>query len=160
QAIRAFIGVRYDSVKVPFIPLDVTDQAVLQNGPLEAINFRLTHNTRDFDLEPAAGGYEVFTADIGRADLKPLNTTTAPARNTVFGIVNFTKFGIDSRRYFSTKGKRITPKDVRTVIALRLMAGSSAGTMPFAEQYFVGGAESLRGFNEDRFWGKNMFLAS
>ncbi len=32
--------------------------------------------------------------------------------------------------------------------------------MPFFEQYFVGGAETLRGFREDRFWGRNMFLAS
>src|SRR5581483_5427723 len=31
---------------------------------------------------------------------------------------------------------------------------------PFFEQYFIGGADTLRGYREDRFWGKNMLLAS
>jgi outer membrane protein insertion porin family len=40
------------------------------------------------------------------------------------------------------------------------MAGTSFGHLPFYEQYFVGGAESLRGYLDDRFWGKYTFLAS
>ena len=32
--------------------------------------------------------------------------------------------------------------------------------MPFFEQYFLGGAETLRGYQEDRFWGKSMLLAN
>src|SRR5205085_11503136 len=34
------------------------------------------------------------------------------------------------------------------------------GRLPFFEQFFMGGAESLRGYLEDRFWGQNVFLAS
>ena len=45
-------------------------------------------------------------------------------------------------------------------MALRLLAGTSTGQMPFSEQYFLGGANTLRGYREDRFWGNNLFLSS
>jgi outer membrane protein insertion porin family len=161
EAYRGFVGVRYDNVRVPELP-DLTDfdRTVLQNGPLSSLNLRLSHNTRDFDLEPAGGGYEIFTGDIGRADLKPVKTSDGSSPTGVFGILNYTRYGVDARRYFSPQGRRSNPKDRRTVFALRLMVGGSSGTLPFSEQYFVGGAESLRGYTEDRFWGNNMFLGS
>lgn len=160
ETVRGFVGFRYDNVRVPALQLDLQDAVLLQNGPIASINLRLVHNTRDFDLEPAAGGYEVFNSDIGRADLKPVGTVGGQTPAGVFGVVNYTKFGIDARRYLSPQGRRQTPNDKRNVFALRLMLASSTGKLPFSEQYFVGGAETLRGYQEDRFWGKNMFLAS
>jgi len=38
--------------------------------------------------------------------------------------------------------------------------GMIAGNVPFFEQFFAGGAESIRGYSEDRFWGKQQFLTS
>ena len=38
--------------------------------------------------------------------------------------------------------------------------GASTGTLPFFEQFFVGGAETLRGYREDRFWGQYNLLGS
>ena len=46
------------------------------------------------------------------------------------------------------------------VLAARVMAGTSVGSLPFFEQYFVGGVNNLRGYAEDRFWGKNMAIAN
>ena len=43
---------------------------------------------------------------------------------------------------------------------MRFQLGSSAGTLPFFEQFFVGGSENLRGYRDDRFWGSNLFLGS
>ena len=40
------------------------------------------------------------------------------------------------------------------------MVESAIEKLPFFEQFFVGGAESLRGYREDRFWGDNMLLIS
>ncbi len=160
HAFRAFVGIRYDDVSVPLIPLDIEDQPALQKGPLSTLNLRVTHNTRDFDLEPAAGGYEVYTGDIGHANISPIIDFNGLPTVGIFGKLNYSRFGMDARRYFSPQGRRTTPKDKRSVFALRLMFGGSTGVLPFSEQYFVGGAESLRGYNEDRFWGFNMFLAS
>lgn len=161
ETYRGYVGLRYDNVRVPPLDLNPTDAAALQNGPLAAVNFRVTHNTRDVDLDPASGGYELYSLDVGQADLKPVRTTggSTPVGG-VFGTVTFQKYQADARRYFSLQGARKNLKDRRNVIALRLVLGTSTGTLPFFEQYFVGGAETLRGYNEDRFWGKNMFLGS
>lgn len=160
DAYRGYLGFRYDSVRVPSLSLNLNDASVLQNGPLAVITLRAVANTRDYDQDPAHGGYDTFTTDLGRADLKPVLVGGQVPPTSVSGILNYTKSSFDSRRYFSTKGRRKSPKDKRTVFALRLMMGGSTGTLPFSEQYFVGGAESLRGYNEDRFWGKQMFLGS
>ena len=160
ESYRGYVGFRHDNVSVPNLNLGEIDRRILQNGALSGINLRLTHNTRDFDLEPATGGFETYTLDLGRADLKPVGGETEPGDEGVFGVLNYTRYGVDARRYFSPQGKRVNPKDRRTVIAFRLMGGASNGTLPFSEQWFMGGAESLRGYQEDRFWGTNMLLFS
>jgi len=159
EAYRGSVGLRFDSVKLPSLTLNPDDAAALQKGPILVASTRMTHNTRDIDLDPASGGYEVYSLDIGRADLKPvLESGTATA--AVVGVVNFQKLQIDVRRYLSLGGPRKNAKDRRTTVAVRLAGGTTGGTSPFFEQYFVGGAETLRGYNEDRFWGKNMLLGS
>jgi outer membrane protein insertion porin family len=160
ETIRGYAGFRYDKVKVPSLSLNINDAAVLQNGPLTILSGKIVQNTRDYDQDPAAGGFDTLATDLGRADLKPVLVNGQVPPGSVTGVLNFTKLYVDSRRYFSPKGRRVTPKDKRQVFALRLMVGGSSGTLPFSEQYFVGGAESLRGYNEDRFWGKQMVLGS
>ncbi len=80
----------------------------------------------------------------------------------VFGSVNFAKGILDWRQYISLQGPRPKnkPDARRSVVAVRLMFGASAGQLPFFEQYFIGGADTLRGYREDRFWGSNMLLGS
>jgi outer membrane protein insertion porin family len=72
----------------------------------------------------------------------------------------YRKLQLDLRHYWSGQGRKIAPTDKRTVVALRIEGGVGGGDMPFFEQFFVGGAETLRGYQEDRFWGRNMLLAS
>jgi outer membrane protein insertion porin family len=157
---RGFVGVRHDNVKVPALSLNLEDAAVLQNGPLTSFSLRATRNTRDVDIEPAWGGFEIYSVDFGFADLSPVGTAGGETPTGVFGNVNYQKLQVDVRRYFSPQGRRKTPKDRRNIFALRMLLGTSTGTLPFSEQYFVGGAETLRGYVEDRFWGKNMVLGS
>ena len=38
------------------------------------------------------------------------------------------------------------------------MIGTTARNIPFFEQYFLGGADSLRGYDTDRFWGSSLAL--
>jgi outer membrane protein insertion porin family len=73
----------------------------------------------------------------------------------------FSKFNLDLRRYLSLSGpRRASLAEPKRVLAGRLLLGKAAGTIGFSEQYFIGGAETLRGYSEDRFWGNNLFLAS
>lgn len=159
EAYRGSVGLRFDDVKLPALELNPNDAAALQKGPLMAASVRMTHNTRDLDLDPATGGFEVYSLDIGRADLKPILASGSQV-GLVTGVVNFQKLQVDARRYISLQGPRKDAKDRRTTVALRLAGGTTSGTAPFFEQFFVGGAETLRGYYEDRFWGKHMMLAS
>lgn len=160
ETYRGYVGFRYDNVRVPTLNLNLADATVLQNGPLTVVTAGLTHNTRDLDTDPVSGGYEVYNLDLGHADLSPVRTTTGETATGVYGNVNYQKLQADVRKYFSPQGRRKNPKDKRNVFAIRLSGGSSSGTLPFSELYFMGGAETLRGYKDDRFWGTNMLLAS
>jgi outer membrane protein insertion porin family len=76
------------------------------------------------------------------------------------GQSNFLRASIDYRLYYSPQGRRTQPDDRRQVFAVRAYYGTITGSVPFFEQFFIGGAETLRGYPEDRFWGKNAALLS
>ncbi len=46
------------------------------------------------------------------------------------------------------------------IFATRLMIGYSTGDLPWAEQYFLGGANSIRGYRDDEFYGNEMVLGN
>jgi len=148
---------------------------LIQQGDIAVASLRLVHNTRDFELDPAAGGYEGVSLEVGTGDgqrfpekltqlVTPAEGSTPAVYRSVYPAVPiegaFQKLSIDVRRYFSKGGAKTSPQDKRTTLAVRFRAGIANGTLPFSQQFFVGGGESLRGFREDRFWGNNMMLVS
>ncbi|MEZ0324942.1 MAG: BamA/TamA family outer membrane protein, partial [Fimbriimonas sp.] len=77
------------------------------------------------------------------------------------GNKTFLKTTVEYRRYWSPGPPRGRELDApRKVVAARLKLGNISGTSPFFEQFFVGGSDSLRGYDEDRFWGNNMFVGT
>ncbi|MFX9089342.1 BamA/TamA family outer membrane protein, partial [Acinetobacter baumannii] len=48
----------------------------------------------------------------------------------------------------------------RPTIAFRTRFGAITGTVPFFEQLFVGGTDSLRGYDNQRFWGNRSILST
>ncbi|MHB0912509.1 MAG: BamA/OMP85 family outer membrane protein [Armatimonadota bacterium] len=145
---RGFVTLRSETVDTN---LDSSSSTLLANGSVTSGTLRYTISTRDSELEPFRGSYISYSTEVGRTD----------ATEQIFGNDKlFAKYNVDFRRYFSKGGARTELNERRPVLATRIMAGSLSGDVPFFEQYFVGGAETLRGYREDRFWGKNMFLAS
>lgn len=157
EQIKGSFGLRYDNVHVPKLTLNPSDSAALQNGPVVVASLRGSRNTRDIDNDPSKGGLDSATLEIGHANIRPAATADPTA---VSGNLSFEKLQLEARRYIGLGAPRKKLSDKRKTIALRLLGGFTAGTPPFFEQFFAGGAESLRGYNEDRFWGKNMLLAS
>lgn len=161
---RVFVGGRYEDV--------TTDESLLQTlsdynrlvmqGVVAAGSVRLVHNTRDFDLDPGGGQYDGISVEYGSVNASRFEPRILPLTGFDEKPFDgpFNKASIDLRRYFSKGGRKLTPQDKRVTLAFRLRAGISSGKLPFFEQFFVGGAESLRGYREDRFWGDNMLLAS
>ena len=64
------------------------------------------------------------------------------------GDFDFNKYTADARQYFKV-GKE-------QVVAVRLMTGYATGRLPATSKFAVGGADTLRGYNDDEFKGDKM----
>ncbi len=105
-------------------------------GWVTGIAYSRLLDTRDFPFDPSKGTY--FEGEI---ELSP----------KLFGDSrSFAKLLFDWRRYI--------PQGKNAVFATRLMLGTALGSVPIFENFFVGGAETLRGYTIDRFVGKNMVV--
>lgn len=145
---KGFLTLRHESVDTQ----NVINPVIQQDGKVSSGTLRFTNNTRDSELDPVSGSYNSYALELGQTDF----TSQADQSANTF----FSKYSVDLRRYFSKGGARREINESRRILAVRLMAGGLTGTVPFFEQYFVGGAETLRGYREDRFWGRNMVLLS
>lgn len=152
---RAFLTFRGEYVDAAGISDSNDTQILPSNGNIKSGTFRLLNNTRDYEKDPAAGWYKSVSFELGQANVvQQLSNGTTPINGP------FTKLQFDIRHYWSKGGRKTSPNDKRTTIAARLIGGVATGKLPFYEQFFTGGADSVRGYREDRFWGDKMFVAS
>lgn len=159
ETFRLALTGRFDDVATANLSTEPNTFPV-QDGTVTTGTVRGTLDTRDFAINPTGGSFHTAWVESGFSNLRKSNITNDPR-----GSSPISKFATDLRRYVPLKAhKAKTPaeraREKIPVLALRLMAGTSTGRLPFFEQFFMGGAESLRGYLEDRFWGRNMFLAS
>ena len=79
---------------------------------------------------------------------------------------DYWKYWFEARYYtplnFLTRmfERNFTVNDIPPIFALRAMAGDSSGCLPWAANYTVGGDSTLRGYEDKRFRGDQMFLAN
>lgn len=159
RASRVSVGIRGERLETKNLTPDPGEEFVVQDGDIAAIIFGYVRNTRDNSVDPASG-------DWLRVALEPSysNITSVGGLTTGYDILGgnyYTKVSVDYRRYFSAGPPR-KPEEFdqpRRVIAARIYAGHIFGDAPFTEQFFVGGANGVRGYTEDRFWGNTAFLA-
>lgn len=108
-----------------------------------------------------------------RADpLYPTGGSYAMAGTELAGLLggaDFTKLTAEYRRYWLAQrlpapapDSDQVPEETKPprVFAARAYVGTSAGTPPFLDQFFLGGSETLRGYETDRFPGQNVLLLS
>ena len=131
-----------------------------QNGTVVAGSLSRSWNTKDYAQNPTSGSFTRISTEVGHASL---DASSGEEFTSSF----FNKYIIDTRKYIGLKKIKATKEPEREqesqkipVLALRLMAGHVVGDVPFFEQFFVGGAETVRGYLEDRFWGNTMYVAS
>ncbi len=160
--VNASVFLRAENVTTDLLNLPLQDLQIIQDGPIYAVGGALRHDTRDYYLNPASGGYQELALELGHANLKaPINIPGISVPGT-YGSANFLKLSLEAREYYSLSGRRPVndPTKDETILALRAVIGGSTGTLPFAEQFFVGGGDTLRGYRDSRFWGKYEFLSS
>ncbi len=155
---RVYVGGRAEHVDTSpkLLTLAGDIAKIAQKGSVAVGSLRLVHDTRDLPLDPSAGGYEGISLEFGSTNA--VRFGPAPTFDEIPFEGGFSKVSIDLRRYFSKGGAKKELQEKKTTLAVRFRAGVASGKLPFFEQFFVGGSESLRGYREDRFWGDYMLL--
>ncbi len=155
---RATMGLKAERIGTEnFLP-DPGEEFIVQDGDIATLSLGIIRNRRDNSVDPARGDWLRLAAEPSYA-----NITSVGGLTTGFPILGpnfFSKFIFDLRKYWS-KGPPRKPEqfdEPRKVLAARVFAGTITGNVPFSEQFFVGGANGVRGYSEDRFWGKNAVL--
>lgn len=148
---------RYENVRANDVEVPPQDVFIRQTGTVGAIGLSGVLNTRDNDFSPAGGAYRSVSLEAGIADTSTVNNAPGPLQP---GRHSFQKVGLDLRQYMSLQGPRTPGKfnEPKKVVAVRLLMGFTNSDVPFFEQYFLGGSESLRAYQTDRYWGNNLAL--
>ena len=105
-------------------------------GTITSFTLGRATDTRDIRTNPTAGGYREIAVEY--------------AGDVLGGEVSFQKVTAEQRIY-----KKMGRRDV---LAARLMFGASFGDLPLFESFAVGGANTLRGYEDDRFRGEDLVL--
>ena len=133
---------------------------IKQDGTVGVSTLGFTRNTRDVDIDPSRGSWLRAQIEPGFANITSIGGTVSDP--SILGMHPFAKFNIDYRHYFTDQKPR-TIADLaapRRVLALRVFYGAITGKVPFFEQYFAGGSNTIRGYPEDRFWGNNTLVSN
>lgn len=113
----------------------------LSSGRVSAPSIGFVRDKRDLRLDPSRGSREQIILEQGL--------------NFLGGDSNFTKLDLDFRRYIPIM-KAAKPNELpKAVLAGRLVLSKSFGTLPAFEQYFIGGSDTIRGYETDEQFGDN-----
>ena len=121
----------------PFIPPPITDMvdSAVQSGVKYGVTLGLTRDSRDYFLNPTRGRLDSVAFEFSTGDFK------------------LRKLWVDLRGYF--------PTWQRQVIALGLHGAAAWGdNIPPTELFYLGGANTLRGYDEDWFFGPRRVYAN
>jgi len=158
----ASIGFRYEGIKTNDIQQDQASGIIQQDGTLATVTLGYTRNRRDVDIEPARGDWFHIEVEPGFSHITDVGASGLVDSSSLLGNHDYVKTTAEYRTYWSPqrpRGKN-EPDAPRRVFAFRARYGTISGQVPFFEQYFAGGADTVRGYEEDRFWGKYTLLTT
>ncbi|CAN1560585.1 COG4775 Outer membrane protein/protective antigen OMA87 [Fimbriimonadaceae bacterium] len=154
------ISGRYESTKTFNGSTSTGTGFIQQDGTVSTVAFALTSDKRDLVVDPSRGDFLRLEFEPGLTRIDRIGG--AITDTSLLGNSSFTKSAIEYRRYFTNQPARgrNDPDAPRRVLAFRARYGTISGTVPFFEQYFAGGANSIRGYDEDRFWGRQQLVTN
>lgn len=158
---NASVGFKFEGIKTTDLNLSDPGSYVRQDGTLFSLQAGILRNRRDLDLDPAQGDWMSLSVEPGFANIDKIGGAIAGDLSAL-GRQTFVKSQIEWRGYWSPQGPR-TVKELdapRRVIAVRMKYGAISGKVPFYEQFFSGGGSTVRGYQDDRFWGRQTALLS
>ena len=133
---------------------------IQQDGPVFTEAFSLIRDRRDTTVDASRGNYFSASVEPGYSNITRVGGLIAD--QSYIGWSVFAKFAVEYRQYFTNgKPRPLDELDApRKVVAFRIRAATIDGSIPFSEQYFAGGSDTVRGYDEDRYWGKTMLVTN
>ena len=132
---------------------------VRQDGTVGVATFGITRDRRDVPIDASRGDWTTVSLEPGFSNITKVGGATSDVG--ILGASLFSKASFEYRKYLSSGPPRgFNLSDPRKVLAFRARAGTIVGNIPFFEQYFAGGSDSVRGYAQDRFWGKNLVITT
>lgn len=111
------------------------------SGRVSAFSGGLLRDKRDLRLDPSSGDREQIILEKGLRFLG--------------GTASFSKIDLDLRKYVPLIGPPKPDELPKLVLAGRAVIGRSFGQLPAFEQYFIGGSDTVRGYDVDEQFGDN-----
>ena len=149
--LKYFLTLRADTIYATNDNDDVVPSILLQQSTVRSITLSQVYDSREPDmLNPTSGTY-----------------TNVAAEFAGLGGARFNKYTADLRHYWQLESRRRRrppapgsheKPHTPVVFASRVMAGLTGDETPFLDQFLLGGAETLRGYAEDRFPGERLVL--
>lgn len=155
----ANISTRIEQVTTNNLNTTAGTQFIQQDGSIASINLGYNNDRRDVADNASRGDVLQLNFEPGYSNITSVGGILA---GSFVGSSYFAKFYGDYRVYY-TPDKPRTISDLtapKHVFAFRLRGGTILGNVPFFEQFFAGGADTIRGYDEDRFWGKTYMVAT
>jgi outer membrane protein insertion porin family len=157
---RYTLGLRGSNVKTLNVSSDPKVEFIRQDGDLLTFVVGASYDTRVPTAEPHSGEQVSLVFEPGYSNITKIGGAVA-GETQVLGKKFFTRTTVELRKYWSKRLPDDAPLDkARPVLALRTRYAIVGGTSPFYEQVFLGGADSLRGYENQRFWGRQSVLTS
>jgi outer membrane protein insertion porin family len=157
---RVGIGLSAQTINTINISDDPGFEFIQQDGDLASLMLFFEYDVRRPTQEPYAGRYFRISVEPGYSNIREIGGNVA-SDTDVLGSHAFVRTATEYRQYWS---KPLKPDakldDPRQVLAVRARYAFISGQVPFFEQLFVGGSNSLRGYENQRFWGNQSFLAT
>ncbi|MBV9867509.1 MAG: BamA/TamA family outer membrane protein [Abitibacteriaceae bacterium] len=116
------------------------------SGRVAAPSIGFLRDVRDSRIDPSVGSRQQITLEKGLRFL---------GGNTIF-----TKVDLDLRHYLPLMRGATLADPPKLVAAGRLVVGKSFGQLPPFEQYFIGGSDTVRGYDIDEQFGDNQVFGN
>lgn len=135
--LKTYFTYRLENLDIQRNAQSTIDPVGMAEGKLSSLSMNNLYDTRDDVFFPGRGTY--------------VNAVFQFAGGALGGDFNYSKLQLEGRYYIPLKKQK--------VIALRAWGGIlTGGDAPVSEYFYVGGTDSLRGYQDNLFYGTRMLL--
>ncbi|MFM9872038.1 MAG: outer membrane protein assembly factor [Fimbriimonadaceae bacterium] len=166
DTMKASVGLTVRNTKTINLTTTTTDEYVQQDGDLIILQIGAEKTTALPTVEPVQGQSFRVLLEPGYSNITKIGGNVALFADTL-GSSNFIRSTLSFKKYWSKQPHlkadetpEIGLAKPRPVLAFKMEYGYISGTVPFFEQLFVGGTNSLRGYPNQRFWGSNSLVST